>query len=317
MSYTANKKIRDIILKGFKAIKPHAPKEVVAAATLTNLDALERLLRERQNEARRDIKREFDELLAIAYSAAITFGIFSFALNEDNADQIFPKSWMGKEHPNPNKIVASSFATISNNSLAVLKLIESGLEFPARAMMRITLEHYWLTLVLISDKDLMSIYHQGQEQEDAREIWHKHFKPKKLNESLKKLESRLFPEIADISNNRREHLYSFYTQNVHTNMVANMLGEVGTSLYDHNILKTALFGYPSASSVVVLSDLCTSLVFTYSLFFDIIKQIHGLTVPTSGEYFPFVHAMRYPLSELLDTVFKYDDYLQIDDIDSP
>lgn len=305
-----NKNIRKLLAKYLKVIRRVAPKEVADAANLANLDGLDRILRERQSEAKQGIQREFEELLTVAYVGVILFGFFSFEL-EFCEGEVFPSEITGEvTGSNLNHHLAGSFATISNNSLAVINLIKSGLEFPARSLMRVFFEHCWLTLVIISDKEKLATYRKAQDVDEARKIWYQSFKPQKVNRDLNQIEASLFKEKDDFLHSYREHLYSFYTMSVHTTAIVNTLGCVGTSFDDHNVLKPAQFGYPSASSVVVLKDLCFGLIYTYSMFFRIVEHYHGIKVPTKGELMPFLQAMRWPFTELLSDVFKYDDYLK-------
>lgn len=254
--------------------------------------------------------------MSIAQIGVILFGYFSFELDV-NENEVFPSTINGEVTGSDlNHYIASSFATISNNSLGIINLIQSGLEFQARSLMRVFLEHCWLTLVITSDKAKLDNYRRPQDFDEARKVWYQCFKPKYVNNELIKIESTIFRINDNYLQGYREHMYNLYTMSVHTTALVNALGCVGISFDDHDLLKSAHFGYPSASSVVVLKDLCFSLIYTYSMFFRIVERYHKIKVPTTGEIMPFLHAMRQPFTELLPHVLKYDDYLKISEADA-
>jgi hypothetical protein len=307
-----NKQIRKELLQSLSTVRKRAPGKVSENARLKNLDSLLETLRERQKEARKTITKEFDELISIAYIGMLIFGYLEFALTAgDDSEKIFPKNWLSEDSmPEPNGIIGLSFGTISHESHGILQLVESGLEGPARSLMRILVEHCCLTLVLCSDKEKLLLYHSAQGTEDARDIWNKHLRPKTINAALKLIEKKL--SIHEEIHEMRQGLYAMYTQFAHINVIASSFGSMLTSLEDHNILRCAMYGYPSATSVVPLMDLCTILIYTYTTFFRIIREIHHFEIPMHGEHMPFLYAMLLPFNKLLPTVSKYDDYLKME-----
>jgi len=307
-----NKKIRKQLLRSFSRVRKHALGKVSENARLKNLDTLLKILKERQKEARKAIANEFDELISIAYIGVLIFGYLGLALTlDDESENIFPKNWLLEDSiPDPNDVIGFSFGTISHESHGVLKLVESGLEGPARSLMRILVEHCCLALVLCSDKEKLLLYHRAQSPEDARDIWNKHLRPKTINADLKLIERKL--SMHEEAHELRQDLYTLYTQFAHNSVIANLFGSVLTPLEDHNMFRSATYGYASASSVVPLVDLCTILIYTYTSFFRIIQEIHHFKIPTHGEHMPFLYAMLLPFNELLATVSKYDDYLKME-----
>ncbi len=306
-----NKKIRKQLLRSFSKVRRRARGEVPESARLTNLDSLLEILNDRQKEARKTIAKEFNELISIAYIGVLIFGYLEFALTSDDESNIFPKDWLSEDGaPDPNNIIGLLFGTLSHEAHGVLKLVESGLEGPARSLMRILIEHCFLTLVLCSDKEKLLLYHGAQSPAEARDIWNKHLRPKTISAALKLIEQKL--SINEEVHEIRQHLYDMYTQFAHNNAIANCFGSVLTSLEDHNILRPSTYGYASASSVTPLMDLCIVLIYTYTTFSRIIREIHRFEIPNHGEHMPFLHAMILPFNELLRTVSKYDNYLKME-----
>ncbi len=307
-----NKKIRKQLLRSFSRVRKRVPGKVSEDARLENLDMLLNILKERQKEARKAITKEFDELISIAYIGVLIFGYLGFALTlDDESQNIFPKNWLRQDgKPDPNDIIGLTFGTISHESHGVLKLVESGLEGPARSLMRILVEHCCLVLVLCSDKEKLLLYHRAQSPEDARNIWNKHLRPKTISADLKLIEKKL--SIHEEVDELRQDLYTFYTQFAHNSFMASCFGSVLTPLEDHNMFHSATYGYASATSVVPLMDLCTILIYTYTSFFRIMQEIHHFKIPRHGEHMPFLYAMLHPFNRLLPTVSKYDDYLKME-----
>jgi hypothetical protein len=307
-----NKKIRKQLLRGFSKVRMRVPGKVSEDARLKNLDMLLNILKERQKEAKKKITKEFDELISIGYIGVLIFGYLAFALTlDDDSQNIFPKNWISEDsRPDPNDIIGFSFGTISHESHGVLKLVESGLEGPARSLMRILLEHCCLALVLCSDKERLLLYNRAQGPEDARDIWNKYLRPKTISADLKLIEKRL--SIHEEFHEVREDLYTLYTQFAHNSAIANLFGSVLTPIKDHNMVHSATYGYASATSVVPLMDLCATLIYTYTTFFRIMQEIHHFRIPRHGEHMPFLYAMLLPFNQLLQTVSKYDGYLKME-----
>lgn len=107
----------------------------------------------------------------------------------------------------------------------------------------------------------------------------------------------------------REHLYNFYTQHVHISSVNNLLGAYSNSINDAYNNKLALFGCASASSVRVLIDLSSVLIYTFSTIFEIIEKLHKTEIATDGDYMPYLHAIRLPYKQLLLNIIKYENNL--------
>ncbi|WP_136512924.1 hypothetical protein [Geomonas edaphica] len=300
-----NENVRNILKTCFREIRKNGPKEVRAAAKLSNLDVLDRFFSDCQRETFIESRSELSELLSIGYVCGILFGFLALAVEHDKVEML-PADWLGASNPNPNFVLSSSLIVISNYSISILKLVESGLNTPARSLIRVLLEHCWLLLSILSDRELFRLYCQGRASEEARELWYKHFKPKKLNSHLNAIERRIWFDNNNLMAQTRETLYNHYSRSVHIDYLTNVLGGFALSS-ETEYFNTALFGQLSKSSKIVLKDSSTVLIYTYSTIFGILEKIHKFEIAATGEYFSFTQAMRVPLKGLLLLLVEYDD----------
>ena len=208
-------------------------------------------------------------------------------------------------------MIGCCFILLSNHSIGTIKLVESGLDYSARALLRVQAEFCLLLLVVSSDKEKLKIYHQAQSAKDAKTTWYKFFKMKKLRSELEKIEKIIHKdENLSFATRMRKEQYEFYSQSIHSGFSSSVCGSQAIPFHDHSLFCSAIYGCASAGSVVPLRDLCFNLIHTYQTFFKIINKIHGYKIPTSGDYLPLLQAMQVTMGDFIKIVFKYNNYLK-------
>jgi len=93
----------------------------------------------------------------------------------------------GKEERLPFMLLGS----VVNNAAAVHRLVRSGFDYQAKAMLRIMCESSHLTLALLADRGLRAGFIAAVEPEDARRFWRQRLGSRPISAILATVESEL------------------------------------------------------------------------------------------------------------------------------
>ncbi len=74
------------------------------------------------------------------------------------------------------------FTNISNDCIAIIKLLDRGFESQAKILTRNLFELVYTLLVLIINKDRCKAYFDSAKLENQYEVWNKYIRMSKLNE---------------------------------------------------------------------------------------------------------------------------------------
>jgi hypothetical protein len=223
----------------------------------------------------------FSELRTITGLGMASIGLLALTVGPDpikNESRLFPRDWLGSnERPNPDLVISHLLCNLSNYALSVDTLINKGLDTQARSQLRIFLELSWMTLNIISDKELFSGFVCSDEIEEKR-FWAKNLKSFQLNSRLSDLEKlfELEPQLQSNISQLRKDNYSFYSSIVHHSYSATMLG----ALSFHANLETSSFnvfgevGSNSSSTLGVLND---AIWYFLLMFYAILSKKHKIS----------------------------------------
>jgi hypothetical protein len=202
--------------------------------------------------------------MSIAYFGSLILGLTALKLANPNNPRPIPSNWLFPERKlDPNIVLESLLVNVTNQCFSILNLSTYGYTWPARIVLRTTLELTWLTIVLVNERDKMLHYCQPLDDEEERNLFHKHFSGNKLQKALTGIERNLHfaDDIRLLYSNARSEAYSFFTKHVHNSYAATITGTRAPSIENPDTLEYALFGIPSMTARGVISNLNQQVLF--------------------------------------------------------
>jgi hypothetical protein len=226
MSLILDKAVRNQIGASLLAVRQTVEELKGQTLDLPGIDVLTEELINKNHQTALDADRSFLEPeTSIAYYGVLALGIMSITAEHDTP--ILPLDWINPdERPNPNLVVAHLVNSMTNYALAVLRLVEAGLESPARSLLRNFLELSWLVLVVTADQGKMVTYSGVDSDEQEYDAYSKHFAAQKVRRQLTEIEQNLGlpPDATEALSSRRSKLYGFYSKNIHHGYSSGVLG---------------------------------------------------------------------------------------------
>jgi hypothetical protein len=247
---------------------------------LSFIDVLSEMLIERGTIAFESTIENHKKELNFSYLCIMAIGLAARALESHDGDEF--------KHKGEQILLGNLITQISNNALAVVTLVEKGLDNQARSIVRILNELIWLTIVVFSNEEKMKTYVETFDESKERKLWSKHFNFKNLNKVLLDLEKKMgFPEdmIQDFEKGRRNNYYT-YSKAIHSSMTAIIGGSFGTSIGEGKTIKTEhiLFGAPSIQSDRTLSSMNWELYYFLLMFYEILVKFRGVKLDVYDIY---------------------------------
>jgi len=216
----------------------------VQPLTVEGLEQIGSLIFLRRRESSELARLKFGKEMSIGLLSALTFGCVSIAIDKHYTHRaLLPRNWISPtKKPDPNRVIHHLLVQVANHSLAIIGLIELGLDSSARVVLRALQELCWLTVLVASDRDKMIAYCQATGHGRARKVWSESFSSGKLRDGLLSLERRLrFPFPAKMRRYRR-NLYAFYSQSVHSSVGASTVGSYAVESPSDRRHRSSLFG---------------------------------------------------------------------------
>jgi len=144
------------------------------------------------------------------------------------------------------------------HAVALRRLVLSGLDSPARAILRSLDEHLTACIVLLHDRDLANAFQRAQDLQDASEFWHKNLTTKAINKRLNKIEMELGLDAEssqEIREWRKEEIKT-YSQAIHPSYVSAALAMKTMCASEPNTHRISILGRASALSERTLNYAC-------------------------------------------------------------
>jgi hypothetical protein len=268
------------VMKANKKYFPHAKEE----PTLREFDQMCNLLRERRREANTHAASYHQRELSTAYLSiwALALTCLAVAPRRGRKPPV-PKKWLDKSgKPDPNWLLQNLLLQIVNYSLAVVRLIEDGLDIPSRCVLRALNGLSCQFLVLSSDSSKLVTYAKLKNPSEAKQVWYELFAKKgKLQKSLTDLESRagLPSSLVSELSSFRDHVNTSHSQAVHHSFASAVICAYTGDFDSEENLHFSLFGKASPASDATLYELNTILVHTLLMFLYVLVGVHKFKVP--------------------------------------
>ncbi len=248
-------------------------------ARLYDLDTFLGHARCARTDARKDSAKHLKRLFSRAYAYVGVLSEMTFAMVIED-EELLPSDWVRSESlPNRgNDILKSNLSQLTNHALSVLSLIERGFANSARSLLRTLIEAAWLTIIFCGNRDKAQQYAMGTDFQTARKIWHRHFSPRSMMESLSGIERRLLGEDKKGSLQEiRQDTYEMHTQSTHNTCSVLQILSFDSDLTDHSkdpLMYPALHGRVGIAAKSTLEETIAVLFYTVLMLFGLLQTIH-------------------------------------------
>ncbi len=284
MSLITSAAIREVCARVLSTLPSTHSEFVKEGFTINLIDELADVLDRRQTSIELQVSQEREDRLSICYLGALAIASFAVLFSEPKLPRVIPAAWIRSSGiPDPDLVVHALLSSICAHSLAVLKLVRSGLEPPARIVLRNVHELTWIAVVVSAEGDAMRVFAQDLPDDEERRLFRTHFSVASLNGRLKRIESSLgLPD--DVSSSlraSRRSTYAFYSKTVHNSYPSIALGLVGFSMEREGY---AALGMATEASESTLRSLATALFYFLGIFFEVIHRLHSFAPPYAPEW---------------------------------
>ncbi|USG65746.1 hypothetical protein NDK47_27230 [Brevibacillus ruminantium] len=281
IKHRKTRKLLFLIIKRIQKEFIQNPEKHNLSISKTDILNIERLLIRRQIISKRESNKYLKSETSFSYLSIICISYLGFAvLQGQNGRSPIPKTFFEiNEKPDPNFVLQNLLMQIANHSLAIVNLVNSGLDTSARTLLRGLLELSWLTVVVIAEKDNFKRYFDSKNEEAEKGIWRKYFSINSLNSSLEEIEKKLglSEEVINELKEIRSKSYTYYSRYLHNSYACVMLGPYSFSFKDMESMHISLFGKASMASKQTLGVLNWNLVYLILLIWPILYNIHNFT----------------------------------------
>ncbi len=275
--------IRSICERVLDTLPAKKPEYVMQQINSSFFDELSEVVLHRQASVAEQVSREHQDLISLSYVGALAVASFAVLFDQPGLPRIVPLSWKEAGIPDPELTIHALLSSICGHSLAVLSLIRSGFEAPARILLRNVHELSWITIAVSADIEMMRVYAQDLPDEEERRLFWTYFSPRALNTRLERLETDLGLEddVTSALAASRRNTYAFYSKTVHNSYASIILGLVGFSMERTGY---AALGMATEASTSTLSSLTDGLFYVLGFFFEVIRQLHTFSPPYPIEW---------------------------------
>jgi len=165
---------------------------------------------------------------------------------------------------------------ITTYAVAVRRLVLSGLDFPARAVLRPLVEAAFTALILLPDAAMRKEYTDVEDDEQARRFWRKRMTRRERARRLEQIETACNldastrEELAEFRND----LESWLSQFIHPGYGVALLTTRASFPQDPSTLHAALFGCCNVTSQATLGKMFRTLWYFSLMFYALVTTGH-------------------------------------------
>jgi len=284
MKIISNKKLRKKLSNSFREFRKSNYKNP-NKLKLKDVDTFSEVIISSRKEANIEISKEIRKELEVAYLCVHSISLLALLFSDRKNNNILPQDYFDKyDIPSVNLLVGYMLTLISNHSISSIQLLENGMDWSSRPILRTLSELCALFIVILAIPEKAKVYMSSQNEEEERNNWFKHFTPNKLKKLLLQIkeENKIDSEAIEIFNELFEHLHSFYTQTTHTASIVSIVGAFSSG--KRKTLNYALWGKYSLATELRLLDLTHLIFLTTELFLAILDKYYKIILPNE-EYF--------------------------------
>jgi hypothetical protein len=187
-------------------------------------------------------------------------------------------SWLSTFHiwlmeKNELRDIGCLIGMTCTQAVAIRKLILSGLDSPARAVLRTLFETLCISILILDDTELMGRF---KKTNDSFNFWHENFARGRIFNKLNDLciRKNIYDPATKVFRDWIKSEYSILSQTIHPTFDAAALSTYQKSLEDIDIFKIGTWGRASAFSEYTLKSGCLIIFYFARIgFFALIPNI--------------------------------------------
>jgi hypothetical protein len=174
--------------------------------------------------------------------------ILDVALRENNGDKSLRVPWA---------VIGAACV----QSVAIRRLVLSGLDSPARSILRSLDEHFMVCIVTLVKKELRKAFFEPDSPEEARTFWHKELTSKKIESRLIEIEETIGLDAETIKefNEFRKQEKAINSLAVHPSYATSALTAMPICIDELDRHKPGILGCASELSIRTLDYACKSI----------------------------------------------------------
>jgi hypothetical protein len=291
MKLITDEELKNLILSKTKQLKRDLLDLGSKDIQIMQIKEMEKYILDCQKESRIKTKEYYNRPLSLAYIGVMSVGLLSILI--ELGDESILEGWHDSQNINTGYVLGSLFRQITNSSLAVIRLIEDGLDYQARILVGSTCELSWITLAIMSDQNMMELYAQDLDKDQELENWREYFSAKKLLEKLSLIEKELgLPDIlADKLKKARLDIYDFYSNSLRNSYSFCTLGSFSKQINNGNYVPNT-FGMASLFSKPTIQSLNDFLFYFLANLSPIMKYLQKFMVQEHPDLWNFMQILR-------------------------
>lgn len=276
MKKLTNKKLRALVKQNINNINKMSKKSFQKTIKVSDIDAIIAFINEKQKDGEKINSNFFNNALTLANLSTLCIAMISLSLYSSESDEeIFPKNWLSEaEIPNPNFILSNLLLQITNYSIAILDLLEKGLDNPARALVRSISELCNQTIILIDSQNDFKEYIKGNDENASNGIWYRLFSKNKMFAKISAIEKKIGhdDEFTNFYYTYRKERHQYFSESVHHSYIAVNLGAYAYKCENNDENVKNLFGGENAAIDPPLYYLNTTLFMFIMFFYKIVNK---------------------------------------------
>ena len=255
---------------------------------ITDLDELFKISRSIRRESKKKIKENMPSQLTLSYiNICCCFFITASIYKENDDNSLLSPTWISPSgRPNPNTVIGFLVTQLVHFSLAVVELVENGLDNPAKALSRSVSELSYQILILLSSRQDLIKYVEPESFEGTKEVWFKLFGKNRLQKKISKLEDTLnfHPQSMKILKDRRREDHQYFSESVHHAWIRTVVGSITWDFKEDKGAWSSLGG-ASQQSESTINHLNHTLVYFIQVFFQVTFHVHNISLENSKDYY--------------------------------
>lgn len=193
--------------------------------------------------------------LNISFLFSLRWGISAIVTNYNNS-----------EFTHVKMAFHGLFLSISNTILAVIKLAIDGLDYQASVLIRNLYELCFTMLSVIIDPVKRKALVDGSISGNERDTWSKHFRFRKLNETIRNYEKKISLELDSLLYTRRQEFYGAFSSYAHNDFLSFFLYGHALPKRDDDIVRMNLWGNYSSRLDSITGNMNSLLWYTEMVF---------------------------------------------------
>jgi hypothetical protein len=304
MNKKVNFNLRKQLIENLRKYYKEHP-ELGYSYSIKDIDNISKAIKKQRKESYNQLASKFRTEYEIANLLVYELSLLSLIFISNKKNDIIPQSEFDKyDVPIINQLVGNILTLISNHSLSVIELLESGMEWSCRPILRTLSELSALFIVLLAVPEKAKIYFRAKGVKKEREVWYQNFTPSKLKRLLllikgqSKLNRRTIPFFIEIFDNN----HSFYSQTTHTSTIVSLLGAFSSTKKDD--LVYSLWGNFSHSMEWRLLDLTFSNYFTILLFEEILEKYYQVKEVENNSLYVLFKNINNSMPKFINNVIE-------------